>query len=250
VCSEKRLYEIYAFCAASTMLLMEVNLRKLRRSELVRWREDVMALYRGRPPARLAGLTAPVARFSLKRDDFLAVIEGMEMDATEDIQAPNMAKLDLYCDRVASAVGRFVGASVRNAGSGRFWRSPIISDVLCNSPISCATSTKTPASGRLYPAARSLLAAGIEATRPAEVLAHRLIGQACGPVVARAQALRRGSRHYEKGSGPTVRTPRIMYEAYRSILDRLAQRGWEPPRERIRVGKLRLFRILLQVGLF
>ena len=44
--------------------------------------------------------------FKLEKQDFLAVIDGMDMDAAEDIRAPDWAKLDLYCDRVASAVGR------------------------------------------------------------------------------------------------------------------------------------------------
>ncbi|MGP2481189.1 squalene/phytoene synthase family protein, partial [Listeria monocytogenes] len=41
-----------------------------------------------------------------KREDFLAIVDGMEMDVPQDIRAPDMATLDLYCDRVASAVGR------------------------------------------------------------------------------------------------------------------------------------------------
>ena len=44
--------------------------------------------------------------FGLKREDFLAIVDGMEMDVPQDIRAPDMATLDLYCDRVASAVGR------------------------------------------------------------------------------------------------------------------------------------------------
>ena len=38
--------------------------------------------------------------------DFLAIIDGMDMDVAADIRAPDWATLDLYCDRVASAVGR------------------------------------------------------------------------------------------------------------------------------------------------
>ena len=34
------------------------------------------------------------------------MIDGMEMDVVADIRAPDWAKLDAYCDRVASAVGR------------------------------------------------------------------------------------------------------------------------------------------------
>ena len=52
-------------------------------------------------------------RFDLRRDDFLAVIDGMQMDAETAIVAPDLATLDLYCDRVAAAVGRL---SVRAFG--------------------------------------------------------------------------------------------------------------------------------------
>ena len=34
------------------------------------------------------------------------MIDGMEMDIDADLRAPDWATLDLYCDRVASAVGR------------------------------------------------------------------------------------------------------------------------------------------------
>ena len=52
-------------------------------------------------------------RFDLRQDDFLAVIDGMQMDAETTIVAPDLATLDLYCDRVAAAVGRL---SVRAFG--------------------------------------------------------------------------------------------------------------------------------------
>ncbi|TLZ32001.1 MAG: squalene synthase HpnD, partial [Gammaproteobacteria bacterium] len=39
-------------------------------------------------------------------DDFLAIIDGMGMDARSDIRAPSLAELDLYCERVAVAAGR------------------------------------------------------------------------------------------------------------------------------------------------
>src|SRR6202041_3071884 len=44
--------------------------------------------------------------YGLRKEDFLTVIDGMDMDVAEDIRGPSLAQLDLYCDRVASAVGR------------------------------------------------------------------------------------------------------------------------------------------------
>ena len=61
--------------------------------------------------------------FKLRQQDFLDVIDGMEMDAVGDIQAPSLATLDQYCSRVASAVGhlsvRAFGAEEPAAGKGR-----------------------------------------------------------------------------------------------------------------------------------
>ena len=64
---------------------------------------------------RMVSLAECISRFRLQREDFLAMIDGMEMDAAADIRAPDSATLDLYCDRVAGAVGRLVGADLRHA---------------------------------------------------------------------------------------------------------------------------------------
>ena len=64
------------------------------------------ALFEGQSRPEVADLESAVSRFALRREDFEAVIAGVEMDAEADIRAPDWATLDLYCDRVASAVGR------------------------------------------------------------------------------------------------------------------------------------------------
>ena len=75
--------------------------------QLKRWRADIDALYAGSAvAARSRPRRRRSRRFGLEREDFQAVIDGMEMDAVADIRAPDCATLDLYCDRVASAVGR------------------------------------------------------------------------------------------------------------------------------------------------
>ena len=57
-------------------------------------------------PQQVRFLAPAVARYGLRKQDFLTVLDGMDMDVAEDIVAPDLATLDLYCDRVASAVGR------------------------------------------------------------------------------------------------------------------------------------------------
>ena len=110
------IFEIYSFCRAVDDVADDPGPRPERLAELQKWRADVDALFAGTPPPRMRGLAAPVRDFALNREDFHAIIDGMEMDVVADIRAPDWATLDLYCDRVASAVGRLC---VRVFGMGR-----------------------------------------------------------------------------------------------------------------------------------
>jgi len=101
------IFAVYAFCRAvddiadGPLELSEKNIR------LASWRQQINKLYDDTPDfSTIKALKQPVADFSLRREDFLAVIDGMQMDADGPIVAPSQKKLDLYCDRVAAAVGR------------------------------------------------------------------------------------------------------------------------------------------------
>src|ERR1700720_362756 len=110
------MFQIYSFCRHVDDIADSDGPRDERLAALQVWRDDIDALYGGQPPARLADYVASVKRFDLERADFLAIVDGMEMDVPQDIRAPDLATLDLYCDRGAGAVGRL---SVRVFGLAR-----------------------------------------------------------------------------------------------------------------------------------
>ena len=127
-------------------------------------------MYGGRAGAAVADLAEPARRYGLRLADFLAIIDGMQMDVEEDIRAPDWAKLDLYCDRVASAVGRL---SVRIFGMAdkeglelahHLGRALQLTNILRD-------LDEDAAMGRLYLPAEALRAAGVAAGEPAAVLA-------------------------------------------------------------------------------
>ena len=97
------MFEIYRFCREVDDIADSGGPRPTRIGQLAEWRDEINDLYEGKIGAKVVGLDEPVHQFGLKREDFLAVIDGMEMDAREDIRAPSFATLDLYCDRVARA---------------------------------------------------------------------------------------------------------------------------------------------------
>jgi phytoene synthase len=243
------MFQIYSFCRQVDDIADSDGPRPERLAALQQWRDDIDALYQGHPPARLQAYVASVRRFDLQREDFVAIVDGMEMDVPRDIRAPDMATLDLYCDRVASAVGRL---SVRVFGLapdegillahhlGRALQlTNILRDVDEDADI-----------GRLYLPLEGLLHAGITSTDPLKVISDPALPRVCAPLAERARA------HFEKadevmGRNPrrVVRAPRIMSKYYRAILELLVARGFALPRAPVRLNKMARIAILLRYAL-
>lgn len=102
------LFAVYLFCRSVDDIADDLVLStEEKQNRLEEWRREIDALYAGHPQSPLAEvLWRDVCRFSLARDDFMDMIAGMEMDVEGPIVAPSLEVLDLYCDRVASSVGR------------------------------------------------------------------------------------------------------------------------------------------------
>ena len=240
------MFEIYSFCRAVDDIADDPGDRALRRAALNQWRTDIDALYASAPPPRLFGLAQAVLAFDLQRRDFVAVIDGMAMDVTADIRAPDRATLDLYCDRVACAVGRLsvrVFGMERDAGlalAHHLGRALQLTNILRD-------LDEDAGMGRLYLPREQLNAAGITVSDPAEVLAHPAIGQPCAAIVEIAKSeFQKADAIMAQSPRRVVRAPRIMGAAYRIILDGLAARGFTPPRRPVRLPRARLIFIVLR----
>jgi len=213
---------------------------------LQQWRDDIDALYQDRPPARLQDYVASVRRFDLQREDFLAIVDGMEMDVPQDIRAPDLATLDLYCDRVASAVGRL---SVRVFGLARddgillahhLGRALQLTNILRDVDEDAAI-------GRLYVPREALLHAGITDFDPLKVIADPALPKACAPLVERARIhFQKADEVMDRNPRRVVRAPRIMSKYYRAILELLVGRGFAPPRTAVRLNKMARIAIVLR----
>jgi len=245
------MYAIYAFCrAVDDIADDQAGDPAARAAELEAWRADIDSLYAGGPPGRAALLVDAVRRFGLDRADFHAVIDGMAMDVAEDIRWPDAATLDLYCDRVASAVGRLsVKAFGMEPEPGRklahhLGRALQLTNILRDIDEDAAI-------GRVYLSREALAAAGIEPTTPAAIAAHPGIDPAARVLAAQAH------QHFDaahavlaaKPQGHLI-APRLMDIAYARLLRRMEQRGWAPPRVRPRTSKPLLVLTVLRLVLF
>jgi squalene synthase HpnD len=220
-----------------------------RLAKLETWRADIAAMIAGQAPPHLAALADVTRSFHLKHGDFDTVIDGMAMDAEQDIRAPDWATLDLYCDRVASAVGRL---SVRIFGlpdepgvalAHHLGRALQLTNILRDIDEDASL-------GRLYLPREALAAAGVKTDEPLAAAADPKLAGACVEVAARARG------HFEKAQSfmagaprAAVKAPRLMAAAYGSILDRMLKEGFAPPRRRARASRLRLLGAILRYGI-
>jgi presqualene diphosphate synthase len=117
--AEKRqaMFAVYAFCRVVDDIADGDLPPATKLQQLQGWREEIDRLYAGKARHPIArALVEPVRHYDLAREDFLAIIDGMEMDGHAPLVAPSMAELELYCARVAGAVGLL---SVRIFGAPR-----------------------------------------------------------------------------------------------------------------------------------
>jgi len=244
------MFSVYRFCRAVDDVADEPEYGSPdeRLNELERRRRKIAAMFAGEAPPELADLCRAAHRYGLRQDDFEAVIDGVEMDAAHAIHAPDWATLDLYCDRVASAVGRLsvrifgLGAQTGEALAFHLGRALQLTNILRD-------VDEDAAAGRLYLPYEALAAARVPLDDPLRAVSDPKLAIACDEVARRAR------QHFNEAepiisSAPraAARAPRLMATAYRSLLDNMAARGFNPPRTRAKPSKLRLLGALLCYG--
>ena len=241
---------LYAFCREVGDIADGEASRSLKQILLLSWRREIAHLYAGRPQhAVTRGLSEAIHLYGLRCDDFLAIINGMEMDARIDIRAPSFAELDDYCERVAVAVGRI---SVRIFGeetpvgervAAELGRALQLTSILRD----LADDARR---HRLYLPRELLHKHGIFATTPSWVLAQPALPDVCRDLAMLAE------RRYAAAAEAIAACPRrtmrpaaVMLGIYRALLHELLARGWRQLGEPVRIPAWHNLALVIRHGL-
>jgi presqualene diphosphate synthase len=244
------MYAVYAFCREVDDIADDTTPPNHKKAALAGWHIEIDALYEGHPRQLVArALRDPVLRYQLRREDFHTVIDGMEMDATQDIRAPDLATLDLYCARVASAVGHLSvhifgdASTAAHAVADALGRSLQLTNILRD-------LDEDARRGRLYLPREILDRHGIRGAEPSLVLQHPALPAACRDLAAIAE------RHFAEAdraltgcSRRAMRPACVMSAFYRAMLAALLRSGWRDPSQRISLSKGQKLWLVLRHGL-
>lgn len=226
----RAMFGIYAFCREVDDIADGTAAASEKMAALGQWRGEIERLYCDRPCEPVTRALKPaVAEFGLRKADFSAIIDGMEMDAGDALRIADMDELYLYCDRVACAVGRLsvrvfgldddTGFALASSLGQALQLTNVLRDI-----------TEDAGRNRLYIPADLLSAHNISASDAgviAGILHHPRFPQVCDALAAIAR------RRFEQAQAVILQCDRekirpavMMMEVYRRILDKLAHRGW------------------------
>lgn len=221
------MYGIYAFCREVDDIADEPGTTQSKFSRLNEWRIEIDRLYEGQPQTAISRILRPsIARYSLRREDFLAVIDGMEMDSAESLRLADGNELRLYCDRVACAVGR-LSARV-------FGLEPALADELADALGRALQLTnilrdipEDAKRDRMYLPQDLLCTHGIKNVDLKTVLQHPALADVCRDIAEDARAyFDTAEQVLARCQRRQVRPARMMMEVYERTLRLLTARGW------------------------
>ena len=222
------MHAIYAFARVIDDIADSEAPEPEKRRLLRLWREEIARAYEGRPVSAIGtALAEAVARYELPRDEFLLLIEGMEMDAGAPIVAPPLEELRRYTRRAAGAVGmlsmRVFGAwddgdraeqAALRLGDA-FQLTNILRDL-----------EEDASRGRLYLPREALEAAGVPLD-PQAAMTHPALPAACAEVGRLAREDFVAARAAMAGLRRRPLTPALlMTGVYEGYLARMEARGF------------------------
>lgn len=243
------MYAVYAFCRIVDDIADEEAPFATKLPRLDEWRARIHALYAGQTDGAVPRvLKLAIAAFQLREADFIAVIDGMQMDCEVAIVAPDAATLDLYCDRVAAAVGRL---SVRAFGdmSGEADRVAFHLGRALQLTNILRDVHEDAGRGRLY-LPREHLEAEMVPLHPHAAIDHPRVGAVCARLAAEAHGhFEQAAAWMERCDRRAMRPARLMGATYAALLSMLQRRGWQRLDVPTRLPKWRKVLIAIRYGM-
>ncbi|MEM7121234.1 MAG: presqualene diphosphate synthase HpnD [Pseudomonadota bacterium] len=237
VAKRRAMFAVYAYCRELDDIADEPAPETEKQQGLAAWRREVNAVYDNAPTTSLGRTLNDVRQdFPIQRDDLLAVIDGVATDANGPVVRPSLAELELYCDRVAGAVGLLSVAIFGATGHAGEMLARSLGRALQFTNI-LRDLREDAADGRVYLPDEWLRDAGIEALSPETIMNDPALGDVCRTMAAAADGyFKQADDALAACDRRAVRPAVVMMVSYRRLLRKMERRGWPQTGDKARLS--------------
>ena len=238
--SKKRnaMFAIYAFCKKVDSIADSREINKKKISKIKKLRKEINEIFKNNLNNNFnKTLKYYIDVHKLKKKYFLDIIKGVEMDINNIMICPNKKIFNLYCYRVAGAVGLislqiFGDYNKKTKSFGLYLAKALqITNILRD-----INQDKT--MGRMYIPKEILNKAGIKSKKIIFILKNKKFPEACKNLAKIADLnFNLADKQLKFCSKKKLKSAVIMMDTYKLLLNKLKQKGWVNLKEKVTLTK-------------
>ena len=238
--SKKRnaMFAIYAFCKKVDSIADSREINKKKISKIKKLRKEINEIFKNNLNNNFnKTLKYYIDVHKLKKKYFLDIVKGVEMDINNIMICPNKKIFNLYCYRVAGAVGLislqiFGDYNKKTKSFGLYLAKALqITNILRD-----INQDKT--MGRMYIPKEILNKAGIKSKKIIFILKNKKFPEACKNLAKIADLnFNLADKQLKFCSKKKLKSAVIMMDTYKLLLNKLKQKGWVNLKEKVTLTK-------------
>ncbi len=221
------IYSVYAFCREVDDITDGDAPETQKRNELSNWRTEIESIYQAKPSTLLGQSLMPaVNSYKLVKQDFMDLLDGMEMDIGNSLQIPDLPELLIYCDRVACSVGRLSNSIFElDRETGNKLAKSLGTALQLTNILRDVHEDYT--RGHIYLPNSLLIEHGMNSNEINIDIYHSAVSETCKVIAENTRDVFNQSASLLASCEPRqIRPARIMMTLYQRLFEKLCDRGW------------------------
>ena len=241
------MFAIYAFCKKADSIADSHELKKKKIKKINELRKEINKIFNNNLNNKSSRtLKYYIDSYKLKKKHFLEIINGVEMDINNIMICPNKKIFNLYCYRVAGAVGlislkifgcynkktKYFGLYLAKA----LQITNILRDIKQDKDM-----------GRMYFPKEILNSVGIKTKKIILILKNKNFPKACVKLAKLADLnFKQADKQLKFCSKKELKSAILMMDTYKLLLKKLKKKGWESLEEKVSLTKLEKFFLFIK----
>ena len=242
----RAMFSIYSFCRIVDDIADSEGVKSKKINSLSDWKKKVDNIYIKKTDGYITReLKIAIEKYGLIKTDFIAIIDGMKMDIGKKIVYPSQNELDVYCDRVAGAVGclSMKVFEINHKNSREYAKSLgrafQYTNILRDIKEDCSM-------GRCYIPIDIIEKSGLNKKKPELLVERSDLKEICQEFINKTQEYyllaEKLSLEFERNK---LKAPKLMKNMYESVFKKICKNNWNND-VKIKLGKFEKFFIILR----